>query len=92
MWIKPKKFDRVLDTQRCTYFATGYNDECMNDLIEDFKSYIRGGTDCPEGEEDWTEAEYNQYFDQLFDSWESIAEWLQGCELEESETKFEELD
>jgi len=92
MWRKPKKYYRVFDEQRKGYWATGYNSISMEELIEDFQSYIRGGMDCPTGEEGMTDEEYEIYFNSLLDTWDKIADWLQGAVLEESEEKFNEDD
>lgn len=67
---------RVYDGQRGVYFATGYNASSMQELIDDFKSYIGMANECDD---------LNQFTD-----WSSIAEYLQDVYLEESETQFEE--
>ena len=38
-----KTYYRVFDHQVGNYFATGYNAESMQDLINDFRSYISVG-------------------------------------------------
>ena len=68
---------RVFDTQRGCYFATGYNATSMKELISDFKSYIGGALDAPSRMS-------------CLNSWKRIEDWLQGCELEKSKTKFED--
>ncbi len=69
---------RVLDHQRGVYFATGYNDRSMQELIESFRSYIYGAGEDMEEEN--------------LQTWEQIADYLSDVELEESETPFEELN
>ena len=83
---------RVFDTQRGGYFATGYNAESMNDLITSFRSYIRNGSNCPDGTEGMTDDEFENYFNGLFDTWGKIADHLQGVKLEKSSYKFDEVD
>lgn len=69
---------RVFDYQRGVYFATGYNDKSMPELIESFRSYIfNAGGDVE---------------DENLQSWEQIADYLSEVELEESEMPFEELN
>ena len=72
------KFYRVFDHQRGCYFATGYNSESMDDLVESFRSYIYGADTFLEGE-----------MEEYLQTWQQIAEHLQEVELEESETPFE---
>ena len=67
---------RVYDLQLGQYFATGYNATSMEDLINDFKSYIEMANECDDIEQ--------------FTNWGTIQDYLQGVELEESETPFED--
>jgi hypothetical protein len=68
---------RVFDHQRGIYFATGYNNSSMQELIESFRSYIYGaGEDVEEN----------------LQTWEQIADYLSDVELEQNETPFEELN
>jgi hypothetical protein len=50
---KMKKYYRVFDHQRGTYFATGYNATSMEELIEDFRSYMQEEDD--ENNQTWPE-------------------------------------
>jgi hypothetical protein len=72
-----KIYYRVFDLQLGQYFATGYNATSMQELINDFKSYIATANETEDIEQ--------------FANWEQIEEYLQGAELEESETKFEDI-
>lgn len=76
-----KKYYRVFDTQRGCYFATGYNAESMEQLIESFQSYILMASEVEENEDN---------VDGFLSTWSGIEEYLQGAELEESETPFKE--
>ncbi len=76
-----KKYYRVFDTQRGCYFATGYNSESMEDLIKSFQSYILMANEIEENEDN---------LDSFLSTWSGIEEYLQGAELEESETPFKE--
>jgi hypothetical protein len=67
---------RVYDLQTGQYFATGYNTTSIEELINDFKEYISMANECEDIER--------------FTNWGEIEEYLQGVELEKSETKFEE--
>jgi hypothetical protein len=78
-----KTYYRVFDTQRGDYFATGYNAESMQELISDFQSYILMANEVDDNEENK---------DGFLSNWEGIAEYLQGAELEESNTPFEEQE
>jgi hypothetical protein len=80
---------RVFDTQRGVYFATGYNATSMVELIEDFQSYILGASEIDFEHEQGT-AEYEQELTDFLGTWDLIAEHLQGVELEESSTPFED--
>jgi hypothetical protein len=71
-----KMYYRVLDTQTDSYFATGYNSTSLQELIESFRSYIETGNDAPESMD-------------VFQTWDDIADWLQGSILESSKHKFE---
>jgi len=71
-----KTYYRVFDYQRGCYFAVGYNSTSKEELINDFKDYIEGANEVEN---------INQ-----FTTLDSILEYLQGVELEESETPFEE--
>ena len=100
-WEKPmnkRKYDegggvdtyyRVFDNQRGIYFATGYNATSMNELIEDFQSYILGANEIDFEHEQGT-AEYEQELNNFLGTWDLISEHLQGVELEESSTPFED--
>ena len=48
-----KKYYSVFDHQRGTYFATGYNATSMEELIEDFRSYMQEEDD--ENNQTWPE-------------------------------------
>ncbi len=72
---------RVFDYQRGVYFATGYNNSSMQELIESFRSYIYSGHNFSEKE-----------MEENLQTWKQIADHLLEVELEESETPFEELD
>ena len=78
-----KTFYRVFDTQIGDYFATGYNSESMKDLISDFQSYILMTNEVENNEEN---------LDGFLSNWKGIEEYLQGAELEESNTPFEEIE
>ena len=78
--MENKTYYRVYDTQTKTYFATGYNAKSMQELINDFSSYIN----CSAWEDE--EQEEN------FGSWEQIADYLQDVYLEESKIPFEEQE
>lgn len=69
---------RVFDYQRGIYFEVGYNATSKAELLEDFKSYVEGANEV----EDISQ----------FTDFDSIAEYLQGVELEESYTPFDEED
>lgn len=43
---------RVFDQQRGCYFATGYNSQSMQELINDFHSYVSQG-DCDLSFKSW---------------------------------------
>jgi hypothetical protein len=75
------KYYRVFDHQRGIYFATGYNATSMEELIEDFTSYILMSNEVDDNEDNR---------DGFLSTWNGIAEYLQEVTLEESETKFEE--
>ena len=68
---------RVFDHQRGIYFATGYNDKSMPELVESFRSYIYGARE--------------EVAEENLQTWEQIADYLQEVELEQSETPFEEM-
>jgi len=70
------KFYRVYDLQLGQYFATGYNATSMENLIDDFKSYISMANETDDIKQ--------------FTNWGIIEEYLQGVELEESKTPFED--
>lgn len=72
-----QKFYRVYDFQCGRYFATGYNAQSMEQLINEFKEYINNAGECED---------INH-----FKNWGDIEEYLEGVELEESETQFDEL-
>jgi len=76
-----KTYYRVFDTQTGNYFATGYNAQSMQELIEDFQSYILMANEVEDNEENR---------EGFLSNWDGIAEHLQGAELEESNTPFEE--
>lgn len=78
MTQKETIYYRVFDLQRGCHFATGYNATSIEELIEDFKSYIGGANECED-------------LDQ-FKDFDSILEYLQGAELEKSKNPFEEQD
>jgi hypothetical protein len=78
-----KKYYRVFDTQRGCYFATGYNVDSMEELIYAFQSYILMANEVEDTEENTNG---------FLSNWEGIAEHLQGAELEESNTPFEEVE
>jgi hypothetical protein len=78
-----KTYYRVFDEQRGCYFATGYNAESMKELISDFQSYILMANEVEDNEENT---------DGFLSNWSGIAEYLQGAELEESNTPFEEIE
>jgi hypothetical protein len=80
---------RVFDTQRGVYFATGYNATSMDELIEDFQSYILGASEIDFEHEQGT-SEYEKELTDFLGTWDLIAEHLQGVELEESSTPFED--
>jgi hypothetical protein len=75
--METKKFYRVYDFQLGKYFATGYNSQSMEELVNNFKSYIETADEC-EGIEQFT-------------TWGEIEEYLQGVELEESNIQFTEI-
>jgi hypothetical protein len=68
---------RVFDHQRGIYFATGYNDKSMPELVESFRSYIYGARE--------------EVAEENLQTWEQVADYLQEVELEQSETPFEEI-
>jgi hypothetical protein len=68
---------RVFDYQRGIHFAVGYNATSMEELIEDFQDYISNANEVSDVK-------------QSLPTWETIAEHLQGVELEINNTKFEE--
>lgn len=74
--MQTAKYYRVYDLQLGQYFATGYNATSIQELINDFKSYIEMSNECDDMEQ--------------FTNWGTIEEYLQGVELEESETPFED--
>ena len=76
-----KKYYRVFDTQRGCYFHTGYNAESMEELIESFQSYILMSNEVEENEDN---------IDGFLSTWSGIVDYLQGIELEESNTRFKE--
>jgi len=78
-----KNFYRVFDTQRGDYFATGYNATSIEELISDFQSYILMTNEVEDSEEN---------LDGFLSTWKGIEEYLQGAELEESNTPFEEIE
>jgi hypothetical protein len=77
-----KTYYRVFDTQIGDYFATGYNAESMKDLILDFQSYILMTNEVEDSEEN---------LNGFLSTWKGIEEYLQGAELEQSNTPFEEI-
>jgi hypothetical protein len=81
------KYYRVLDLQLSRYFSTGYNETSLDELIKDFQSYIIYGSDSLEIDTN-NQDEINEYFG----TWDLIADYLQGVELEESDEPFEKLD
>jgi hypothetical protein len=82
---------RVFDLQRGCYFATGYNSTSMEELIEDFQSYILGASEIEFDFEEGTK-EYKEELNNFLGTWELIADYLQGAELETSDIPFEEDD
>ena len=68
---------RVFDYQRGVYFEVGYNATSMEELINAFQHYI-----------DIADEVCNVQLS--LPTWDDIAEYLQGVELEVSTTKFEE--
>lgn len=56
-----KTFYRVFDHQRGIYFATGYNAESMEELINDFRSYMQEEDD-----------ENNRTWSQIADSLQDV--------------------
>ena len=74
---------RVFDTQRGCYFETGYNAKSMQELIEEFQSYILMTSEVEDNEEN---------LNGFLSNWQGIEEYLQGAELEESSTPFEETE
>jgi hypothetical protein len=77
-----KTFYRVFDKQIGDYFATGYNAESMEDLIEQFQSYILMSSEVEDNKEN---------LNGFLSTWKGIEEYLQGAELEQNETPFEEI-
>lgn len=80
---KVKKFYRVYDTQTGCYFATGYNATSIKDVVEGFASYILMTNEVEDNEENRAG---------FLSTWDGIADYMQGVELESSKNKFEELD
>lgn len=64
--------------QRGTYFGTGYNATSMEELIDDFRSYIEGAGEMEDPE--------------YYKTWPQIADSLDGVILQESFEPFEDLD
>ena len=71
------KFYRVYDLQRGVHFATGYNSTSEKELLECFESYVNMSGD---GE--------NVTFYHIGE----MHDHLQGIDIEESNTPFEEYD
>lgn len=90
LFFKPVYY-RVFDEQTGSYFATGYNAESMEELIEDFQSYILGANEIDFEHEEGT-LEYEEELFEYLGTWEKIEEYLQGVCLEISDVPFEELD
>lgn len=72
---KKQTYYRVFDQQRGIYFSVGYNSTSKKDLIAAFQDYICCADDVPKS---------------YVNSWNKIADWLQGTELEKSNIPFEE--
>jgi hypothetical protein len=83
-----KMFYRVFDHQRGCYFATGYNDTSMENLIHSFQSYILGASEI-EFEHEKGTPEYEIELNNMLGTWDLIAEHLQGVTLESSDNEFD---
>jgi hypothetical protein len=75
MQNKTQIYYRVKDLQSKKYFATGYNAESIEELINKFKAYINGDN-VPAKD---------------FTTWQKIADYIQPIQLEMGQWPFEDL-